>query len=167
MKSALRRHLRRHGCIRPKAMEKDPNTPDPVTYRARFGSLDAACARIGHTYVARLRLHPELRGTWTREAILEAVRRCHRERGHISARILNADPSLPCVRVVSRMFGGLIACYDAAGIPLTPAQDFWKDWSATRTAPQQIAPPTLSLGPITAGLVSLHTQRQVLRKVRE
>jgi DNA invertase Pin-like site-specific DNA recombinase len=124
--SDLKRHLKRFGRISPKVMRTDPELASPRTYEDRFGSIRGACERIGYQYQGKRRWHDEIHSYWTDETIIAAVRRCYAERGEVSAKLLNTDPSLPGVHVVQTRFGGLIPCYEAAGVPLTEAQLYWQ-----------------------------------------
>lgn len=151
---ALRRHLRTHGTIKPKGMKADPTTPHPRTYEARFGSMRNACQRIGHDYVGKQKSYPQVGGYWTCDAIVEAVRRHFEEYGRIRAADFQFDRVLPGLSVVNQRFGGLLNCYEAAGLPLTSRQQFWKDWRAERPRRDFLAPDGLELGPMTTDLVS-------------
>jgi DNA invertase Pin-like site-specific DNA recombinase len=153
--SALRRHRRRFGEITPKSVQDDPSMPHSATYYARFGSFAEACRRIGYAYQRR-RWYPQI-GFWSEAAIIAAVQRCLRERGKVSAAILNADPLLPCVHTVQRRFGGLTPCYEAAGLPITEAQLYWK---RRDPIPRPLAPDGLKVGPVTQELLRSRSLKQ-------
>lgn len=126
MLRGLRRHLKQHGRITPKTMSTDPDLPCSRTYEDRFGSIRTACERIGYNYQGKRRWFANIKGYWTHEKIIAAIQRCYRDRGIVSAKWLKIDPSLPSLRVVQARFGGLIPCYEAAGIPLTEAHLYWR-----------------------------------------
>lgn len=151
---ALRRHLKKHGRVSPDLMKRDPDMPHPKTYQCRFGSIGRACEQIGYAYQGRRMWRSAIRGYWSGDAIIAAVRRCSAEHGSVSAAMLNADPALPSVGVINRRFGSLLDCYDVAGVPLTPIQRFWKEWMQVRPRRYPLVPEGVPLGPITTALLS-------------
>lgn len=151
----LTRLVKRHGHVTPAILEADRRAPGYMTYVQRFGSFKEACARMGHDYQGRLKWRPAIQGVWTDAAILGAVRRCYEERGAVSAAILSSDPQFPSANLIQIRFGGLIPCYEKAGVPLTTEQLRAKRWKAAQPG-RPLVPDGLPLGPILAALVRDH-----------
>jgi len=118
----LRRLLNRKGRLSPNIIDAARDAPTYMTYVLRFGSIAKAYEAIGYEHHGRHRLKPELRGWWTNEAILDAVRRLRDVHGYVSKKLLETTPGMPSPNLIHERFGGLLPCYAAAGFPTTQGE---------------------------------------------
>lgn len=110
--------LARKGTLTQPIINDCPRTPGSRAYVRRFGSMEAAFARIGFVppKVPGRRLTPS---AYTKEPILHALRRLHEAKGYLTAALVNADPDLPTARYIRRLFGSLDDAYFDVGFTQT------------------------------------------------
>lgn len=135
---ALRKLHKKVGYLTANVINRNEAAPSSDYYCKRFGSLDDARRfagipvlthsqrmlaalkrkRDGKTTVERRRRHPDQRiGLHYRsDDILMGLNNLVREKGVISARLINADPALPSADCVIKHFGSLREAYRLAGI---------------------------------------------------
>ncbi|MDZ4370808.1 MAG: recombinase family protein, partial [Phenylobacterium sp.] len=125
--AALQDLLARRGRLSNNVIQADPLTATPGVYRARFGSLTAAYARIGYepspeqlaltAQLAPVRhggRHPALSPLTDAEVIarLQALRL---KLGLLDIETIEVTPGLPRVRNLLRRFGSMARVYELAG----------------------------------------------------
>lgn len=111
----------KHGHLTGRLIKAAPNMAHPKTYQNHFGGLEEAYKRVGFV---------PTKAIWNRvntvdqspEQILDALRCCYRRHGYISAKLINAERSLPSVDYLKKAFGGLPETYRLAGIPYSDMQ---------------------------------------------
>ncbi|WP_168991717.1 MULTISPECIES: recombinase family protein [Mesorhizobium] len=111
----LKRLYRERGTLSQGIIDACPYTASASSYVNHFGSLVAAYARVGYDCP----WPPGLR--YTDEYLLDGIRRLHATFGHVTSKLINADPDLPVSRVFSLRFGSVIRAYALAGFPTTYA----------------------------------------------
>lgn len=108
----LKRLYARCGRLSGALVDADPETPSILVYIKRFGSKEAAFARVGHVGPTE---DAAARKAADRARILAGLRRllaCH---GRLSASLIDADPGLPSAATVHRHFGSFPAAYALVG----------------------------------------------------
>jgi DNA invertase Pin-like site-specific DNA recombinase len=114
MLEALRRVLRRHGRLNGRLLNRTPDAPAAQTYLRYFGSLNRAYDLIGY-------VPPRPKGGVSvrarREHMIEALRQAHVRHGHLTVRIVDADPELPLASTYRKHFGSMARAYALAGLP--------------------------------------------------
>ncbi len=110
----LRRLLAREGFISRWLVRQSRDVPCESVYIRRFGSVDAACARIPYVRPRAYRQHVDPDGL-KREVIIERLKELLEEKGYLSLPDVRASTRLPSLNVIYREFGSLTRAYAAAG----------------------------------------------------
>lgn len=118
MLEALRKLLQQHGRLSADLLNRSPDTPAAKTYQSYFGSLHRAYELVGHVSWRARGASVRAR----REYMIEALRQAYRRHGHLTAHIIDADPTLAVVLTYRRHFGSLSHAYQLAGLPHDPKQ---------------------------------------------
>lgn len=131
---ALTALLARAGRLSHNLIARDPDTPSPSVYRARFGTLCAAYARIGYVMTPeQARLNEQIapaRGKGLRpspaplsdEQIVERLRALLASEGYLTIELMEVTPGLPRIRTLMRRFGSMGRVYELAGYTPTARQ---------------------------------------------
>lgn len=109
----LKRVLRREGAITYRSLRQAKGL-SASNLRAHFGSVRRACELIGLRSPSRWSAGPDVEATNKR--LLADLRALHARHGYVSARLINADPSLPSVSLLASRFGTLTSAYRQAGL---------------------------------------------------
>lgn len=106
-----------HGMVS-EARLKAMGVPYYRSYRARFGSLRAAFALLGHTAPKHFP-----KRSLSQDDLLQGLARLFLRSGDLTPRLIDADPDLPSADYYRKRFGGLAAAYAYVGfVRITPAQ---------------------------------------------
>lgn len=131
---ALAALLARIGRLSHNTIARDPHTPSPSVYRARFGSLCAAYARIGYVMTPEQeRLTAQIapaRGKGLKpspsdipdDEVLQRLRTLRAVQGRLTIELIEVTPGLPRVRNLLRRFGSMARVYELAGHAPTARQ---------------------------------------------
>ena len=116
--SKLESLLAREGTLTQPIINDCPRTLGSRAYVRRFGSMEAAFARIGYVppKAPGRRLTPS---AYTREPVLHGLRKLYKAKGYLTAALVNADPHLPTARYLSCLFGSLDKAYREVGFTQT------------------------------------------------
>ena len=112
--TALSRLLREKGFLSFSIIDACPYTPNARTYQQHFGTLERAYALVGYqkppgTWQRR-------RTMWSKERLLEGLRRLYERHGHVSGPLITGDPTIPAVSTYRRRFGSSLSAYEQAGL---------------------------------------------------
>jgi DNA invertase Pin-like site-specific DNA recombinase len=114
MLEKLRELLRVRGNLSKRIIDETGTVPSCSVYVRRFGSMKQAYRLIGFTPDPWRKRSPRPRGL-TDEALLDALRRLWRDRGHLSQSIVYTDKSAPSCSAYQTRFGGFLPAYELIG----------------------------------------------------
>lgn len=114
----LRRLLAKEGFISRWLVRQSAEVPCESVYIRRFGSVDAACAKIPYERPRAYRQHVDPDG-FKRDVIISRLKDLLEEKGYLSLPDVRASPRLPSLNIIYREFGSLHSAYAAAGYNLS------------------------------------------------
>ena len=112
--SGLRRVLAEHGRISAGLINAAPYLPTFNVFKRRFGSIHEAYRRIGY-YLAGSQLQVQVWQKATDGAVIRALAGTFERNGHLTARMIERDPTVPGVACLIDRFGSLRHAYALAG----------------------------------------------------
>ena len=124
MLDMLRQVLQRHGYLTQSLIDECHDIPCSTTYQRHFGNVRRAFELIGYVRPRwekrQLRKGKELVRSLSDAEVLQMLRQALRSHGNLSARIIEADTSIPSLNTYRRRFGGLRSAYALIGfVPST------------------------------------------------
>lgn len=112
--AGLDRLVHLNGRVTVRMIDECPDLPSFRWYEARFGSLTKACQMIGYERPLLMRGLGADGAPLSRQAILAELRRVKAEQGRVTAALVAADPRLPSLSRIKKLFGSLTAaCAEA------------------------------------------------------
>lgn len=146
----------RLGYVNEHVINADPAVPSVSILQRHFGKLTEAyrlagipygrteLQRLGHERLKDRRSGqpprkittprwPQLASRFTDEALLECLRRLHKQHGYVTARLIQGDESSPTPMLFSARFGSLLNAYACAGIE-NRRFDIWSRAGKARAA---------------------------------
>ena len=117
MLRVLRHLLRKHGYLTGRIINELPLAAHENSYRARFGSLTNAYARVGWK---RPKWSPLGTGgtIWSDQMLLSGLRELANRVGYLSSTVIDHCPDLPSASYVRCRFGSLNRAYELSGFPM-------------------------------------------------
>jgi len=110
----LRILLAREGRLTSTVINSGPFRAKARVYKDRFGTMKAAYDLIGYSPSRKFRMmEPD---AYARDAIIEKVKSLHRQHGFLTWKMIWDAPGLPSADYLTKMFGGAMGVYAAAGI---------------------------------------------------
>jgi DNA invertase Pin-like site-specific DNA recombinase len=143
---ALRRSHAKYGYLSNRTIDRDPDLPSAQLIKRRFESLSRArqCAGLPDMTQSELVLAAHQRqrirenenplsrrlranGTlvtprFSSETLIEGLQDLLKSQGYLSAKLIDAEPRMPCAAAIARRFGSLLKAYELAGWKRTRKQ---------------------------------------------
>ena len=112
MRQALHKLYEQHGQVTHRLIRETPGLPRGAAFRRRFGSMAQASAAVGRPRSEEPK--------WTKVSldnatILERLKTLYGRERRLDSELIDAEPTLPSARTISRRFGGLDQAYFLVG----------------------------------------------------
>lgn len=112
----LRRLVAATGKLSRNIIKADPVCVDPSVYAERFGGFLGAYSRIGYLKPVRLKGLDANGVTLDRAGVIRELQRLEGSGERVSSMVIEADPAIPSVWEIRKIFGSLTQAYSEAGV---------------------------------------------------